>query len=94
MIRPFVLLDCMSEDGRVIGSAADIENEIVIKMCFFEVAGYILYGISISFFDEIGCWIGHGDNFLRDIGKIEFFSLINNFIFRPSDYFPHKLDHI
>jgi len=68
MIWPFIVSNLFIEMFVVVVSAADIEYHEVIVVVLMEVVGYIFDGISVCFFDEIGCGKGHGYDSLGDVG--------------------------
>ena len=93
MIRPLIILDSLFEEGVVVSSTADIDYEVVVVMGLLEVAGNILDGVPISFFDEIRSWEGHGDDSVSDVGEVKFFSFVLDGIFGSCHNFSNHCEH-
>ena len=93
MIRPLIILDTVLKEDVVIGSWTHIDDEVVGLMSLFEVAGNILDGISVCFFDKVWGRESHGDDTISNVGEIKLLSLVAGGVLGPSHNLLHNAEH-
>lgn len=62
-------------------------------MIFSEVMRDILNSIPIGLLEEIRGWEGHSDDSFRDVGEVQFYSLVIGGPLWAGHYLSHQLKH-
>ncbi len=90
VIRPLVLKHSILELSIVVGSGADVNDEVVFRMMLLEILSHVVDGVAVGLFQEIGGREGHGDDIFSDVGEIEFFSLVGSLLLGACHQLPHE----
>lgn len=70
MVRPLVLYHSVVEFLVVVGTGADVEDEVVVFMVLVEIGDDVVDGVPECFLEEIRSRISHSYDTVSNVGQI------------------------
>lgn len=93
VVGPVVLADAVVEGRVVVGTAAHVDDEVVVLVVLVEVGSHVLDRVPIGLLEEVGRRVRHRDYAGGYVRQVQLLPVVRRLLLRPSHDFPHQRFH-
>jgi hypothetical protein len=93
MVGPFKILDPLIEELIVVGSAADVDDEVFFIVVPSQIVGDIFDTIPVGLLEHFGSGVGHRNDPFRNVGEVELDAVVVGCSLGTGNYFFDQFKH-